>query len=216
MTQKPPPSRATRQFSLRALFKLTLLVAILLTIGVLYSPWEPITMAVPIAVWFVDRARLFSPRWFGHASIALYGISMCLPAVSMKILGDPDIVFGWVAFYMSFAVLPEIVTWSWPWNEPHETIFAFAYLVGAAANTAFLLGFFACLLSRRFSSAQTFANRAARLAIALVVLDLVLLLFTREFRGLYPGYGFWLASMLALAFGTRRSKHSLRFRTPAG
>jgi hypothetical protein len=43
------------------------------------------------------------------------------------------------------------------------------------------------------------------LSFCLVAVDFALLLYTGELRDIYPGFGFWFASTLALALGTRRA-----------
>jgi hypothetical protein len=197
------------QFSLRTLFKLTLVVSLLLTLGVMTTPWAPITFAIVIAVWFVDRTHLVAPRWLAIGSIGLFGLSLCLPAVNlhfkMTFSSSDYTVFGWNAFLASYVVLPEILFGSWLWNKPDEIDFAFAYVVGAMANTAYLLGYVANLLSARFPRARTFARRAAILAFCFAAADFSLLFYTGELRDIFPGFGFWAASMLALALGTRRA-----------
>ncbi len=202
-----PAAHPPRQFSLRDLFKLTLFVAILLTIGVIHSPWTPITIVIPLTVWFVDRARLVAPRWLAIASFSLFGLSLCLPAIELHLSStmftNDYMVWGWHAFMTSFLIIPEILRGHWPWNEPDEIDWAFAYLVGAAANLALLSGVIAYNISAKFPNTRTFARSAAILACLLAAADLAVLLYTSELRYIYPGFGFWLASMLALALGTR-------------
>lgn len=205
-------ARPPRQFSLRALFLLTLVVAILLTIGVIHSPWTSITIAIPLVVWFMDRARLVAPRWLAIASIALFGISLCLPAIqihlSSTLWSNDYVVWGWNAFLGTFLSIPEILDGRWLRSEPDEIDAAFTYLFGAAANTAFLLGFLAYGLSVKFPRARTFARRAATVAAFLVVDDFALIVYTGELRDIYPGFGLWLASAMALALGARQTGSS--------
>jgi hypothetical protein len=206
--QATRPARP-RQFSLRALFELTLVVSVVLAIGVLTTPWASITAAVVLAVWLTGRRQLVAPRWLGIASIGLFGISLCLPAINIPIstiLATSDyVVWGGRAFLTTFVTLPEVLWELWMWNEPDEIDWAFAYLIGAAANAAFLSAFAASLFPARFIKTRTFARRAAILAVGLVAVDFALILNTGEPQDIYPGFGFWAASMLALALATRRA-----------
>jgi hypothetical protein len=120
-------------------------------------------------------------------------------------MGDPDIFMGWQAFYVSFAAIPDVFheLRASPWNISRDIEWTFAYLAGAAANTAFLAGFLSHLFAARLSKAGAFAHRPAVLAIALTIVNLTLMVFSLELGTIYPGFGFWAASFLALALGTR-------------
>jgi hypothetical protein len=199
-----PAAHSPRQFSLRFLFKLTLVIAILLTIGVFHSLWTPFTIAIPLAVWFIDHVRLVTPRWLAHASIALFGISLCVPAFSLRIMGPPDLIFGWLLFAGSFMVLPDIFFSEFLVSEPSEFPFALAYTAGAAANVCFLTGYIAHFFAQKSPRASTYARRAALLTLPLAGIDLVALLTADEVVLIYPGFGCWTAAMLALYLGMRR------------
>jgi hypothetical protein len=206
-----PAAHSPRQFSLRSLFKLTVLAAILLTIGVVHSPWTPVTIALPLAVWFVFRAKLIRPRWLAHGSIAVFGVSLLLPAASVRIMGNPEIFMGWFAFAVSFSALPEVFLGDWLIREPDELHWAIAYTAGAAANFSFLTGYIAHFFAKKFPRAATYARRAAIVALVFACVSLVMLLMSLELGLIYPGYGCWVAAMLALYLGTRRSQS-----TPGG
>jgi hypothetical protein len=156
-------------------------------------------------VWWLDRVRYIDPRWLAHFSIALFGLSLCMPAISLQIVGSASTIMGWQAFGISFTVLPEVFFGDWLRKEPEDVIWAFAYVAGAVANVAFLVGYIAHRFIARFPRARTLTKRAALFGLASIIVVFVLLVASSELRGVYPGFGFWLASPLALYLGARPS-----------
>src|SRR6476646_6708142 len=96
-------SRNARQFSIRDLLKLTLVVSIALTIavlsrgslyaGALASPWAWVSFAMIGAVWIVGR-RTDSRRWLVRGSILGYFVSMAAPAIGFGTGQNAEIAFG--------------------------------------------------------------------------------------------------------------------------
>lgn len=201
-----PTAIRPRQFSLRSLFVLTLVTSLLLTLGVWFSPWEPAAILIPLTVWWLDRAKIVKRTALARFSFLLFIASLCLPAVALSAWNDPDMFWGWQAFAISFAVLPQVFFGSWLSEEPEEIHWALIYLIGAAANTSFLGAYAAHLFPSRFARVRRAAMALAFIAVVLATANGLLLLFTAEFRGVYPGLGCWIAGMLALYLGLRKPK----------
>ena len=106
-----PAARPARQFSIRNLLQLTLIVSILLTIGVLASgtehfrafstAWTAVSLLPMAAVLVAYRWELVSHRKLVIASVLGYIAALCLPSIG----GGNEIEFGFQAAFMSFVGL---------------------------------------------------------------------------------------------------------------
>jgi hypothetical protein len=205
-----PPDRMPPQFSVRDLLKLTLACAVLLMIcvlcrgsryfGAFASPWAALSLVTIAIVWLMFRWRLAPPVGLARLSIILYLASLCVPALTL----GGDLVFGGVAWLFSF--LGVALFAEWKLSPVGETMwYPIASLMGAAANVAFGVGYIACLLSRWRNKPQSFPWRVAVFGTTLALLVLLPLALSSELNAIYPGYGLWAASFLALSFATHRS-----------
>jgi hypothetical protein len=204
-----PPDRIAPQFSVRELLVLTVTVAILLTIGVLsrgsryfgalWSLWALAALVPIVAVWLVGRWRFVSAHLLAHGSMVLYLVSLGVPAL---MLGG-DLMFGYLAWFLSFAGIEPLFD-DWRLHAVGETMwYPIACTMGAAANVAFLTAYVAYLLSGRWPQAYTRGYRAENFGTAFALLVLLPLALSSELNAIYPGYGLWTASFLALALGPR-------------
>jgi MFS family permease len=208
-----------RQFSVRDLFTLTLVVSILLTIGVLShgseyfgalaSPWTAVSLLPIVAVWLADRWQLMPPRAMLVAAVAGYPIALGLPAFAWP----GEIVFGWVAWLQSFWGLllfgDRHVEGSGglffgPFTIPLS--FPIACAFGAAANLSYFIALAAAWYSRRKPRGLKLAQAAAITAILFAFAALLPMCLTGELVALLPGYGVWTASFLALALACDRRR----------
>jgi hypothetical protein len=73
--------------------------------------------------------------------------------------------------------------------------------MGAAANIAYIVGFFGVLFADRVSA---FIRTIAKWGAILGAGSIVPLVIAGPAQAIYPGYGLWVASLLALWLGTRR------------
>ena len=205
------------RFSVRDLLKLTLAVAVILTIGdmsrgsqyfgALASPWTAISLLPIAAVWLTHRWRLATPRAIVIGSMFCYVLALAVPALAL----DGDVMFGWFAWVWSFFGLDffgDRHNDSFGWIFGPITIplsYPIACTIGAAANLAYVISLAAYWFARSKPAALTLSHRAATLAAMLAVLVVIPLAASGELTTLYAGYGLWATSFLALALGTRRN-----------
>jgi hypothetical protein len=216
-----PAARPGRQFSVRDLLRLTLIVSILLMIGVLargtehfraFSTAPTAVSLLPVVMVLVAyRWRLVSRRKLVVASVLGYVAALCLPSVG----GGSEIEFGAQLALTSFAGLPHLWDSSVRANIGYggapvpivivtiETSLIIACALGAAANVAYWIGVVSCWLGRKRPRARRVACRAATLATSLAILAIVAMCLDTNIETFYPGCGLWIASFLALALATR-------------
>ena len=219
MESPSPPTetadRSPRQFPLRALFKLTLAVAALLTVGVLSrdsqyfralgSVWALAALAPIVAVWAIYRLRLIRPVTLAVWSVGLYGLSMCLPAIRVDVMELPDVQPGWLCFVVSFGGSVASLLGIGDIADPGIADFwaGIAYIVGAAANAAFIFGYVNLLVDLKREENLAAAHWSATLGTSLALAAIVPMGLSGGLVNIYPGHGLWVASLLALALGAR-------------
>jgi hypothetical protein len=166
-----------------------------------------------VAVLVAYRWRLVSRRKLVAASVLAYIAALCLPSVA----GGNEIEFGAQLAFMSLAGLqylwdPQIhggivvgnATVPVPFlTMTVETSPIIACTLGAAANLVYWIGIASCWFGRKRPGARRFACRGATFAIILATLAIVVMCVDTNTESFYPGCGFWIASFLALALGTR-------------
>jgi hypothetical protein len=223
--QNPNQSAAptARQFSVRNLLQLTLIVSILLMIGVLASrterfqafstAWTALSLVPIVAVLVAHRWQLVSPRKLVLASMLGYVAALGLPSFG----GGNEFEFGVQAAFMSFVGLQylwdpsvhgNVVVGGGTFPAPFmmftiETSLIIACVLGASANLAYFFGIVSYGIARKRQRAFTWSRRAAIIATSLTIPAIVVLCLDSNPDTFYPGCGLWIASFLALALGTR-------------
>lgn len=205
----------SRQFSVRDLLVLTSVVSLILTVAVLCrdshyfrafaSPWSAVSLLPVVVVGVVYRLQLAGPSALAIGSILLFSISLAVPAA---LWGD-EVMFGWLAWLESFVGLQFFhdrhIDGGWLFRSFTIPVsIPIACAIGSAANVAYLLAVAAYWVGRTNRSVRKLSHRASILAVSLAALILIPLCLTGDLSKLYAGYGLWVASMLALALGTRR------------
>jgi len=208
------------QISLREVFRVTSIVSLvlgLLVIGLnrklLNSlGWAGIPLALcPIAViWAIDHWRLVTALAMTTNSLVLFALAMPIYAIRVDTLGEVDALLGFVAFALSFLFAVTIV------DAAEMTAKDFFQLLpaimGATANAAFVIGFSATLLSAKD---RILSRALAKYGTAMSLALLVPLSQSDGFKTIYPGYGLWVSSLLALWLGTRRAEPTQIRSSPA-
>ena len=211
------PTFNSRQFSVRELLILTLLASLILTVGVVSrgsryfdafsSPWALASLTPSIIILAVVRFRLASPPRLVFASAALFLVSLCVPAISLQIFSLPSMFWGWQALcvsVMAIADLPQLIVELSSiemWSVDH---YGAAILMGGIANLAFILAFLTFFLARKKIGRMSLARRSCALAATLAFLLIIPLALSASLVEVYPGYGLWLTSMIALRSGALR------------
>ena len=125
-----------------------------------------------------------------------------MPAVRLA----GDLTLGFSAFALSFIGIGMLPGW---WGSSGETFwYPIACTMGAAANTLFVVGHFALVVARVRRNQPRLAGWSATVGSCFALLVIAPLGLSRELNGVYIGYGFWASSLLTLALGIWRSKHS--------
>lgn len=216
-----PAARPARQFSIRDLLQLTLIVSILLTIGVLArgtehfqafsTAWTAVSLLPVVMVLVAYRWQLVSRRTLVVASVLGYVAALCLPSVG----GGSEIEFGAQLAIMSFAGLqylwdPSVRASIGYGNAPVpiviatvETSLIIACALGAAANVSFWIGVVSSWFGRKRPRALQLACRAAICATSLAIPAVFVMCLDTHTTTFYPGCGLWIASFLALALATQ-------------
>jgi hypothetical protein len=156
--------------------------------------WFGIPIALcPIAVvGWIGWRKLVTPRAMIVGSLLLYGLSMPVLALRLPLFEEGDDgVLGIAAFVMCFLVAGAIFDAEFTAQNVFEWL---PFPMGASANVAFLIGCIAILFGRR---ARTLRRTLAKWGTLLSITLLIPLAAPGELRGIYPGYGLWVASQLA-------------------
>ncbi|MEQ1905908.1 MAG: hypothetical protein ABL888_17090 [Pirellulaceae bacterium] len=201
--------KAPRQFSLRALFGLTFAAVILMAVVFRNSPgfhalWSLYSLiaVLPILVVFVvDTTALINGRRLAIISLVIFGVALATPALRLA----SDLVFGILAFLLSFVGIILFGDWG-PRGE--QFWYPIACTMGAVANVSFLVGWVAFLSFVRWRKGIVLARRSSTLGSFLSLTVILPLALSGELNGVYPGYGLWAASLLALALGSWRAEVS--------
>jgi len=195
-----PPPKPSLQFSVRGLFWLTTILALLLLLGMrasesryfeaLSSPWTVISLAIIVLLGWLSLRRADTRRT-RRLAIAAYATSLALPAFSL----GGDLTFGFLAWLLSYLGITAVM---------FTVLHAFACLLGAIANTCFvlsILGRWMPFIRRRWPK---LARRSSIIALVTSFAALVPIVFSRELNALYPGYGLWAGSFVMLYIATWR------------
>jgi len=212
------PLRQARQFSVRELLILTFAVSLILTVGIVSrdskhfgafsSLWALASLAPVAIILTIGRFRFASPRVLAFASIVFYAASLCTPAIGLRIFNSPSIIWGWQALYVSaisIVELPdffiELLSFE-AWGD--DAFGALAYVMGNIVNVAYFLAVILFFVGIKKPKALTLCRRASIFSAVLATAVMMSLALTTDLTAIYPGYGLWVASCLALAFAARR------------
>jgi hypothetical protein len=206
--------REVRQFSVRELLILTLATSLVLAIGVssrgsryfgaFSSLWALASLAPISIILAVGRFRLMSRRALVVTSIGLFTVSLCMPALGLKVLSSMSVLWGWFAFFWSMSALPEALLALFAfWNYDAETFAELAYLMGDVANVAYVAGVILFFVGNKKPDALLWCRRASVVGAVLAAAVLVPLATSTDLMAIYPGHGAWVASFLALGFAAR-------------
>lgn len=211
------PLRQARQFSLRELLVLTFAASLILAIGVssrgskqfgaFWSPWALAALSPIVGVLVVGRFRLTSPLALAIASIVLYVASLCTPAIGLDI-GSSSTIWGFQALYFSMVIFPDLVS-----NFLESSRFGDAwgptvYLMANLANISFVVSVILFFVGIKHPRAVTLCWRTSLLGTVLPIIVLIAFLLDGGIRAIYPGYGLWIASFLAMALAAKRARSS--------
>ena len=197
------------QFSLRSLFRLTAVVAVVLgTMTALCRTHSFRAMGsvhaylalVPIAaVWLAWRTRLLDGRRLMIIPLVLYVTSLALPSL---LWDGRRPMFGFIAACNSFVgvtVHPidtdEASVLPWPFYIKFDARDWLACCMGLISNVAFLLILLSMVLRRFSQRLRTYLSWSAFLSAMLLIIPLG---FSSRLDHIYIGYGMWVAAMLAL------------------
>jgi hypothetical protein len=206
------PLRQARQFSLRELLVLTFAASLILAIGVssrgseqfgaFSSPWALAALAPIVGVLIVARFQLLSSRVLAIVAIALYVASLCTPALGLD-LGSSSPIWGFHALYLCLWIFGELVfDFHESWSVDH--IWGpVVYLMGNLTNIAFVASLIFFFVGSKNLRAITYCRRVALLGAVMAIVVLMAFVLEGGIKGIYPGYGLWVASFLALAFAAR-------------
>jgi hypothetical protein len=207
------------QFSLRTLFKLTLVVAFVMTIGVvsrdsryfgeLYSVWTLVSLLVIVAIWALDQLQLVRPRTVALWSLAIFLVSMCVPSY---VRNPPTVGFGW---HLAEILLARRDAFGWLFNESSALRWAgITISLKVLASILFIVGYVTLLISLKWKRALIATKCLATIGLISGIATLVTIEFApvgdpfvpTDIMAPDPGYGLWIASLFALAAGSRSSK----------
>lgn len=196
-----------RQFSLRALFRVTLAAAILVGVAVVFRDsgrvralWSPhaLLAALPILGIFVIHATaVINRRRLAVASLAIYCVALATPALRLTNTNHP--MFGYFAFLLSFVGIGLFFGGAGLIND--RFWFPIACTMGALANISFILGYVSFLRFVIWRRGNYWTRWSATLASCLSLSVILPLAQSKNLSGVYLGYGLWVTSLLALAFG---------------
>ncbi|HEY3391096.1 MAG TPA: hypothetical protein VGK58_00160 [Lacipirellulaceae bacterium] len=212
------PLRHARQFSLRELLVLTFAASLILAIavssrgstrfGALSSPWALAALSPIVAVLVVGRFQLASPRALAALSIAIYAASLCTPALGFE-LGSSSAIWGYQALHFSLWIFPELVSNfldSWTFDRLWGPVVC---LMGNLTNVAFVVSVILFFVGTKNPKAYAFCRRTALLGALMAIAVLTAFLFEGDIKVIYPGYGLWIASLLAMALAAKRARSPL-------
>jgi hypothetical protein len=209
------PLRQARQFSLRELLILTFAASLILAIavssrgskrfGALSSPWAFAALLPIVAVLVVGRFQLASSRTLAVASIAIYVASLCTPAIGLA-LGSSSAIWGYQALRFSMWIFPELVSNFVECSSLDRLWGPIVYLMGNLTNVGFVASVVLFLVGTKKPSAFTLCRRVALLGAVMATAVLTAFLFEGDIKVIYPGYGLWIASLLAMALAAKRAE----------
>jgi hypothetical protein len=214
--------RNVRQFSLKALFKLTLVIAVVMTIGVvnrnsryfgeLYSVWTLVALLVIVAVWALDQLQLVRPRTVALWSLPIYLVAMCVPSYPPDPMfgrNPPGLGFGW---HLAEILLAWQYAFDWLFSESSSLRWAgITISLKVLASIMFIVGYVALLISLKWKRALIATNWLATIGVIAAIATLVTIEFAPAkdpsvptvIMAPDPGYGLWIASLFALAVGSK-------------
>jgi hypothetical protein len=197
--------RNPRQFGLRVLFGLTLVAAILARMAIVFRDsryfhalWSPhaLIAALPICgVFVVHFTTVRRGRGLAVLSLAIFGVALVTPALRL----GGDLVFGWVAFLLSFLGIGLFQNWE---SGGERFWYPIACTMGALANLSFIVGYVAYLTSLIWHKGIRLSRWSATLGSCLSLSVIVPLALSTELNRVYLGHGLWTTSLLALALGS--------------
>jgi hypothetical protein len=209
------PPRQARQFSLRDLLVATFAVSLILAIGVLSrgseqygalsSPWALAALAPIACVLAAARFQLLSARGLAIASVALYAASLSTPALGLD-LSSSSPIWGYHALYFSLVFFPEIVSNFLESPGFHQAWGTAVYLMANLANFAFVASVMLFLVGYKNPRAFKYCRRVSLSGAALPVVVLIAFLLESDITLIFPGYGLWIASFLAMALAAKRAE----------
>jgi hypothetical protein len=210
------PLRQARQFSVRELLVLTLATSLILAIGVssrgstyfgaFSSVWALAALSPVVGVLIVVRFRLTSSRALAIGSIVLYGASLCSPAVGIQVMSSPSTIWGFQAIYLSVWILAAGMQDLLQHGSFGDALEAAVYVMSIAANIAFVLSAIFFFIGIKQSKTLTTCWRVSLLGAVLGIAVLAVFLLDGDIKVIYPGYGLWISSLLAMALAAKRAR----------
>ncbi len=198
--------RTPHQFSLRTLFGVMLGAAILMGVAVAFRDsryfhalWSlhALLAALPIlGIYTVDVTAVVRGRRLAIISLAIYGVALATPALRL----GSDLTFGFFAFLLSFVGIDLFNDW----GSSGFHWYPIACTMGAVANISFIVGYGSFVTFVIWNKGIYLARWSATLGSCLALFVILPLCLSAKLNGVYIGYGFWTASLLALAFGSWR------------
>ena len=147
----------------------------------------------------VYATAVVSARRVAIISIATFGVALATPAIRLA----SDLTYGLVAFYFSFVGIILFGNWG---SSGEQFWYPIACTMGALANISFIVGYISFLRFVLLQKSIDLARRSATLGSCLALFVILPLGLSNELNGIYVGYGLWVASFLALALGSWRTK----------
>jgi len=195
------------QFSILDLLRLTLIVSLVLTTGVLFAGSEPVNLMWLWLAYLGIVATWYHGRWrnlrqaSASRSFWFYVLSLAIPAFQF----DSSVVFGAVAwldsYWIGFGSILELLDpapKTWPQISIGLTL-PLACLGGAMANSLIMLSWIAFYIARRKRNRPIAARWLARAASVLMLACITPFVYHGGLSILYPGYALWLASAAVMA-----------------
>jgi hypothetical protein len=210
------PLRQPRQFSVRELLVLTFATSLILAIGVssrgsryfsAFSSFWALTSLAPLAVILaVGRLYLASPRMLVVVSIMLYAASLCVPAVEMH-FWNAAVLWGFHVWYSCMVFVPFALFGLFTNSLSDDDRFlGLASLMGCTANLAYIIGIILFFVGIKSAKVVNLCRRLSLLSASFAATVVVPIALTADLLDIYPGYGLWIASFLALVIATRRMR----------
>lgn len=211
------PLRQARQFSVRELLVLTFAASLILAIavssrgskrfGALSSPWALAALSPIVGVLVVGRFRLASPRALATASIVLYVASLCTPAIGLD-FASSSVIWGFQALYFSMLILPDLISGFLESGSFDQVWGPAIYLMANLTNFFFVVSAILFFVGIKHPRTLTLCWRASLLGTVLPIVVLIAFLLDGGIKLIYPGYGLWIASSLAMALAAKRARSS--------
>jgi hypothetical protein len=161
----------------------------------------PQKIAIVLAV---GRFHLASRHVLAIASIILYAASLGMPAIELR-FWRPTVLWGFHAWYFSMFVIPALILQLFnPSIAGDDAYVAFAYVMGDIANLTYIAGFILYFLGVKTVKVIRLCRRVLLLGAILSATVLLPIALTTDLLAIYPGYGLWVASFVALAIAALR------------